>query len=180
MENVSKENMNARIFYEKSIVNQMHMVNGLITCGMKEGNPVVKLTTQLYVKISDELRALGWEEEVVEQEMYEDENEGVSWLHPISLDGNCSFTVLSGEHVFISAEEFYEATLKNQYKDLCNSLEYSIRQGHSEVKLPYKAYPAIIAEMAAQDWEHDIWYADLNTKEECSMFYPLCGFEEEE
>ena len=168
----------AAIFYEKSLASQRRMVDTQIREAMSKGNPVVKLPTCVYTKISAELRKMGWEEEIHDEEMYEDD--GVSYFYPVCLDGTSRFPELDEKGVFVAAEEFYKVTLANQQKDLSNALADAIINGFSEVKLPYKVYPAVISEMEKKDWGHGIWYANLDTKEECSMFYPICGYDEEE
>ena len=178
MENKNYAMMSAQTFYEKTLISQRRMVNVEIRNAMEHGNYTVKLPTQLYVKISDELNVLGWEEYI--EVKVEDTDDGVSCIYPACACKGCDCPAITGEHEFISAQEFYEATLKNQRRDLWVAMEYSKANGLSEVKLPYKAYPIIIGEMDQNDWEHAIWYDNIKTKEECSMFYPSCGFEEEE
>lgn len=177
MENVNQEIMSAEVFYKKSLERQLELVNVAIVKAMQSGNPIVKLPTQLYVKITDELIALGWEEEIEESEEYE---EGFSWIYPVCLNRACSFPELIViDKKFIPAEKFYEATLKNQRRDLRVASDEAIETGVSEVKLPYRAYPELIKEMEEKGWEHVFWHSDGST-EERSMFYPICGFEEEE
>lgn len=169
----------ASVFYERSLENQRRMVNCAIKSAMASGKGVVKLSTCIYAKISDELKELGWQEDISDEEMYEDNNEGFSCLYPGCVDESTIFTNLSSDYDLISAEEFYKETLKVQRQDLWNALNYSMSNGISEVRLVYKAYPKLIDEMVKKGWEHIIWYADIKTKEECSMFYPICGFDEE-
>lgn len=177
MEHVNLENMSAQAFYEKSLANQRELVNVAIVAGMQNGSSIIKLATQLYEKISHELCELGWEERIVQHKMYKDDGEGVSWIYPVCMDGISSLPGLTTEKgKIIPAVKFYEATLKNQKRDLSSALNGSIALGVSEVKLKYMAYPELVSEMEKEGWEHVIWYDNPETQEECSLFYPTCGY----
>jgi len=180
MENENYEIMNAQTFYEKNLASQRRLVNISIKCAMEKGKYTIKLPTQLYGKIEDELKELGWEEEIVDKEPDIDDD-GVSLLYPVCVCEGCDLPEVTGIHELISAQEFYEATLKNQYKDLWHKMDEASRLGYSEVRLDYKAYPTVITEMEQKGWIHVFLYTDINTKvEEYSLFYPGCGFDEEE
>ena len=177
MENVNLENLSAQAFYEKSLTNQRELVNVAIVAGMQKGYPIIKLATQLYEKISHELCELGWEEQIVQDKMYKDDEEGVSWIYPVCMDGTSSLPALTTEkNQIIPAIKFYEATLKNQKRELGVALTGAATLGVSEVKLKYIAYPELVSEMEKEGWEHVIWYDNPETKEECSLFYPICGY----
>lgn len=180
MQNVNVESMDAQVFYEQSLLKQREMVNKAIGRAMDKCSPVVKLPTLLYDAISKELHLLGWEEDIVEHEMYVNKEDGISCIYPNCIDGRPSFLDTRENNTFISAEKFYSTTITQQRRYLLVALNEAISNGLSEVKLTYKAYPQIIKEMNEKGWEHLLWYADCETKEECSMFYPVCGFAEEE
>lgn len=181
MENANLEIMSAETFYEKTIITQLQLVNKAITMAMQRGLPVIKLPTQLYETISSALQDVGWSEDIMDDEMYKDYGEGVSWIYPACLHDESAYVestpeVTMGQNTLIPAQTFYEATLKNQKRELYIAMNEAVDMGLSEVKLNYIAYPALVNEMKRAGWEHVIWYADLKTKEECSMFYPICDF----
>lgn len=179
MDKANYEIMDAREFYEKTLVSQRRVVNDAIRSAMEHCAYTVKLPTQLYVKIADKLKALGWEEEIVNKNENSLDDDGVSYIYPICVCSGCELPERIDDYSFVSAREFYDVTLKNQYEDLCNKIVWSVANGFSEVKLSYKSYPAIIVEMSQNGWEHSTCYEADKTKEECSMYYPLCGFEED-
>lgn len=180
MENVGCEIMDAQTFYEKSSVFQIQMVNHAIRSAMKYCNYMVKLPTQLYVNIADKLKELGWEEDLKCKNEDVLDADAVSYIYPICVCGGCELPEVTEVQDFVSAREFYDATLKNQHMNLYDMMGWAVVNGFSEVKLAYRSYPAIIKAMLEKGWEHDFWYEDDVSKEERSMFYPKCGFEEGE
>jgi len=70
----------------------------------------------------------------------------------------------------ISANEFYEATLRKQRSIINQCIRESMGTGNPIVKLPFDTYPQIEKEMKESGWEYE---SDTNDAgDACAAFYP--------
>ena len=159
--------ISAQKFYESCLIKQRERVNSCIRDAMKGTDTVLKLPFDTYPALDDELFEKGW---IFDDDASDYESAVYSPDHT---------AVCTGTNDFISAKEFYEATLKNQWEMVKEQLIVALESGEALVKLPFDTYPVINEKMKNKGWAYEEWKPASGPKKKCAFFYPVCGYEDE-
>ena len=172
--------MFAEKFCDKTLEEQRQMVNARILENISNAQPFVCVHFETYPKLDREMEAGGWcckhfdertkyypiwcDDMYADASKYEGKTVKLSCNSRAQIDG------------VISAEQFYQETLKKQIGELIFRIEANSEGWFSSANLSFEAYPILIQVMSELGWGHKICQTASGNK---SAFYPLCGYDEE-
>lgn len=139
---VSLDNLPLASSYAKdATLNQRKRINEIILANMDKSCPAIELPFTLFFEIEQEMKDRGWYK-----------NDG-GWYHPIwFIERDAEVEIMDEENKVISAEVFYNSTMKQQLMELHTEIEKEREKGLSRVQLKFPLYKVIIDKLAEQGW----------------------------